>query len=337
MYYYLKNMKYYIYPLRFLTPIHFGNVATGGSLEKVTISYSSDILFSAICNELAHQPTMLMKLKEALESQTLKLSALFPYYKNRSDWELYLPKPIFNVQREIAITDYERTKELATKLKKIKKTAYVRTSVLSNGESKKIDLAALESAEGRQFGTTILTERVNKRHDVSEPYFVGGYRFVANAGLYTVVGFEDEELKLLFDQLIELLGLSGIGGKRSSGYGKFELVREAMEVIISKSSSKDIKALYRLLEASEALNASTYMAISAIAPQKLELDIVRTGYYQLIKRSGFVQSPEVSYAIKRNSCYLLAEGSCFGKPLKGRLITMNIDGIPHAIYNGTMN
>ena len=257
------------------------------------------------------------------------LSGLFPYFATKKELELYLPKPILNLSRQKTLTGYKETKILATQLKKVKKMAYVRTILLSAGDTNKANFKALDTEEGRSFGRMLVTEKVNKRRDQSEPYFVGGYQFVPDAGLYMIVGFESDEQKLFFDQLVELIGLTGIGGERSSGYGKFELLQEAIEVTNDKKQDKDIKALARLLGKPK---ARMYMAISAIAPQADELSIVKNGFYQLIKRSGFVTSPVAQQAVKRNSCYLLAEGSCFSEPLQGRILTMKAEGVAHDIY-----
>ena len=55
------------------------------------------------------------------------------------------------------------------------------------------------------------------------PYFVGAYRFEANCGLYFLLGYEDAALEGEVHRLLKLLQYSGIGGKISSGFGKFRL------------------------------------------------------------------------------------------------------------------
>lgn len=53
--------------------------------------------------------------------------------------------------------------------------------------------------------------------DDAEPYHVGGFQFAPNCGVYFLVAGSYDLLPLL-----EQLSYSGIGGKRSSGYGRFE-------------------------------------------------------------------------------------------------------------------
>ena len=52
------------------------------------------------------------------------------------------------------------------------------------------------------------------------PYHVGAFRFAEDCGLYVLAGLESDDAAWL-RTLMRALGLSGIGGKVSSGYGKF--------------------------------------------------------------------------------------------------------------------
>ncbi|MFC2740522.1 MAG: hypothetical protein ACFN3F_02325, partial [Selenomonas sp.] len=46
-------MSYAIYPLTFDTPVHFGQAGQGGRLEQAGMECPADVLFSALCAELA--------------------------------------------------------------------------------------------------------------------------------------------------------------------------------------------------------------------------------------------------------------------------------------------
>ena len=48
-------MMYYIFTLKFLTPVHFGDTANGGSLDKFSLQCSADTLLAALCNEAANK------------------------------------------------------------------------------------------------------------------------------------------------------------------------------------------------------------------------------------------------------------------------------------------
>ena len=72
--------------------------------------------------------------------------------------------------------------------------------------------------------------QVNMRGEKSRPYYVGNYQFMSNTGLYIIASFSDDSSRDLFESILELLGLSGIGGKRSGGYGKFELADDPIGI-----------------------------------------------------------------------------------------------------------
>ena len=87
-------MKYYLFTLKFLTPVHFGDSGNGGNLERVSMTCSADTFFSALCNEAA------MISKDCVETLVnkfaegkVKLSSLFPFYQaDDEELQLYLPK-----------------------------------------------------------------------------------------------------------------------------------------------------------------------------------------------------------------------------------------------------
>lgn len=323
-------MNYYVYPLRFLGPVHFGDTANGGSLEKVGLQYSADSFYSAFCNELGSDKAQIERFRELFHSKQLVFSSLFPYYwedDGQGEMEFFLPRPIKPQGKPVTITGFKETKKKATELKKLKKVTYYRASVLcdATGKVANKDASALVMPN---FGLSMTVERINRRSEKGGPYFVGSYVFAPNAGLYFIVGFASNEIKDEFDQWLKLLSLSGLGGKRSSGYGKFEMADDEFEVYDDEFAYADIRAISHLLTRSD---ATCYMNISPIIPQEDELDIVKDGYYTLKKRGGFVQSHGPVDTVKRNTCYVIAEGSCFTKPLQGRVLQIEAKGIPHEV------
>ena len=75
-------MSYAIYPLAFDTPVHFGQ-AGGGRLEQVGMEYPADVLFSAICAELATagEEAALERLVEHVRARCLLFSDLLPWQR----------------------------------------------------------------------------------------------------------------------------------------------------------------------------------------------------------------------------------------------------------------
>lgn len=81
-----------------------------------------------------------------------------------------------------------------------------------------------------EFAAPLVAGRVALREEKPLPYYVGSYVFSEHSGLYFILGVEHEEEFTLIKDLLLSLGYSGIGGKRSSGYGKFELADDELEL-----------------------------------------------------------------------------------------------------------
>lgn len=119
------------------------------------------------------------------------------------------------------------------------------------------------------------------------------------------------------------LGYSGIGGKRSSGYGKFELADN--DLMLYDDGTAIALMLYN--------EKSKYqMCLAPVCPRVDEIDVVKQGSYKLIKRGGFIASSAANDNIKRNSIYMLQEGSCFPERLRGQMLQQTVDGLAHDVY-----
>lgn len=324
-------MKYYLFTLKFLTPVHFGDTGNGGNLERVSMTCSADTFFSALCSEAALvSKNCVETLVEKFANGKVCLSSLFPFYQAEDEeLELYLPKPLYRMNAEVAdVKSFNDMKLAATKLKKLKKTTYVRASELVNL------LDAVKNNEEYDyelpvFATKMNSERVNKRMDEPLPYFVGSYVFAKNAGLYFVLGLENEDDMEEMQELITQLGLSGIGGKRSSGYGKFELGEDYIELDAEFGIYDDDIALANMLENE---SAKLQMSIAPVKPNAEDANVVKEGFYKLLRRSGFVASNNMEDNMKRDSVYMLAEGSCFNKRIDGNLVGFTVPGVNHKVY-----
>ena len=79
-------MIYYDFTLKFLTPVHFGDAASGGNLDKIALSCSADTLFAALCNEAAALDSIILeKLIAGVREQKIVFSSLFPYYRTENE------------------------------------------------------------------------------------------------------------------------------------------------------------------------------------------------------------------------------------------------------------
>ena len=315
-------MMYYIFTLKFLTPVHFGDTANGGGLDKFSLQCSADTLFAALCNEAANKGSDAVEtlVKKTAESKIV-FSSLFPYWRTADDdLYFYLPKPLLKLEQEEQrfAKSFEEIKQLATKLKKQKKSTYIRASqinsLLESGSSDR-QFAVPE------FAAPLVAGRVALREEKPLPYYVGSYVFSENSGLYFILGVEHEEEFMLIKELLLSLGYSGIGGKRSSGYGKFKLADDELELFDDGGVYDDDTAIALMLYNEKSKHQ---MCLAPVCPHADELAVVKQGSYKLIKRGGFIASSAAKDNIKRNSIYMLQEGSCFPERLCGQMLQQTV-------------
>lgn len=318
-------MQYKIFKLKFDTPVHFGSEKVGTSLEKVISIGHSDTLFSALCHEVLklYDEIKLLDFVEMVDDGDLIFSSLLPYRDN----ELFLPKPMLLIDNNI---EYEKTSSSVQK-KKMKKLEYVSINdferyinCLKNGEFFKYDEKRYEFCKSDTTAKVSLNNRVEKNNI----YYVGGTYFKKGCGLYTIVKYENDEQIELFENLLKSLGYSGIGGKHSSGYGKFEIEDEMYPT--NESNIEEEQLIYKLLNE----DGNYYEALSVISPSEDEIENNNfdNAFYKLISRNGFVSSTEYAdNLVKRKNLAMFSEGSCFPFELHGEVKDVSDNG-NHAVY-----
>ena len=318
-------MRYYIFPFTFTSSVHFGNTSEGGSLDKVQITISSDTFVSACVNEIGYNQAEVEWFLESLRLGHINISSLFPFKNLSQELELFVPRPIYvGHRRHDAITNISLLQEQVKQQKKIKKIGYVRASKLYN-KSGQYSLSGV--TDDPIFVQLLTSQRVALREDKSKPYVVGSFKFVHDAGLYCILGVNNEADIERVKAIFKSLSYTGIGGKRSSGYGQF-MLEDEFELDELPLCGDDDAALYHLLHQ----EGPTYMSVSAITPKVDEIEILSQGTYKLMRRSGFVYSESIVSPYKRNSFYALQEGSCMPVQLEGQVIELCHDQSPHPIY-----
>jgi hypothetical protein len=305
--------------------VHFGNTSEGGSLDKVQLTISSDTFVSACVNEIGYNRSEVEWFLESLRLGYIKISSLFPFKNLSQELELFVPRPIYVGHRKYdAITNTSLLQEQVKQQKKIKKIGYVRASNLYN-ESGQYSPSGV--TDEPIFGQFLTSQRVALREDNSKPYVVGSFKFVHDAGLYCILGVKNEEDIERVKAIFESLSYTGIGGKRSSGYGQF-MLEDEFELDELPLCGDDDAALYHLLHQ----EGPIYMSVSSITPKVDEIETLSQGTYKLMRRSGFVYSESIVAPCKRNSFYALQEGSCMPVQLEGQVIELCHDQSPHPIY-----
>lgn len=318
-------MPYYLYKLKFLTPVHFGSDKPGIGIEKVSPACHADTLFSSLCLEALSLfgEDYIDKLVTMAEKEDFLLSDLFPYFNQT---EFCLPKPALLTEREQQLSDSSRLPESnSTQKKKMKKLSYIPVrkwdEYLQYIQGKNPDFNCKVD-----YFEELVTPRVavSRTGGDSSPYFVGACTFKEEAGLYFILKITQPHLKKDLDILINSLQYSGIGGKRTAGYGKFKLDS-------SKYVYEDDRKMAEMISGN---NCNYYMSLSVISPKAGEItkEIKNSSYYTLVPRSGFVYSRNYnSKPLKRKTLVMFNAGSCFTKKLKGQVIDVQDRG-SHPVY-----
>ncbi|MDU2235274.1 MAG: type III-A CRISPR-associated RAMP protein Csm4 [Fusobacterium periodonticum] len=324
-------MSYLLYKLRFLNGIHIGT-ASGNTLEETMMSVYSDTFYSAIFNEYMkiYNDDELYKISETGE---FLISDLLPF-KEKEDMstDFYLPKPFISLQRNE--TTKEKNDEEVIDRKKVKATNFIPAdklgqyfSFLKTGKN----FPEIDDDFGKKELYT--KNKVSLKNEDTKLYNIEVFKFNEKSGLYFIVRLpENNEWQEIFENILESLSLTGIGGKRNSGFGQFIsedpmfFDGEDFDAIESESDAYINKALYSEEE--------KYLSISSYSPKIEEIEKIKESenYYQLIKRSGFVNSSLYSeQSEKRKQVYMLSSGSVLSFKPEGKILDLNLHG-KHSIY-----
>lgn len=332
----------YLLRFRFTAPVHFGDAGEGGGLEEVRSFCHADTFFSALCREAALQgEAAVHRLYEKAAAGDLLISDLFPYKKKSADeYDFYLPRPVLTVQGvEKESHTLEEVRQSASVRKKMKKRTFIRASEMKQYLEDLLQGTQTISEEP-VFGA--FSDDIHFNGRTREPYSVGAYTFAKDAGVYLLVSLRSEEDLDWLLPLIYMLGLSGIGGRRSSGCGRFEIVDGEVGENLSELAKNgdaffipdakygfndDDKALATLLEDTESV---CQMALCPVLPAKDEIQVPVTG--KLLRRGGFTFSRDIDSPVKTGSVHMMDTGSCFAERIQGRIADVSCGLIPHPAY-----
>lgn len=295
-----------IVKLHFRGQVHFGD----GRLSDGRFTCDAATLFSAMYIE-AMGLGLESELLDAAKVGDFYISDAFPYVGE----SLYLPKPMVRLNRGSARSC--SSDEVDSRARKAaKKLNYIAADALPSFLCGDFD--PVEALEKTRFGTTTLQTKVNlKREDTADarPYHVGGFSFLPDAGIYFMVrGSFDLE------PVLNRLAFSGLGGKRSAGYGRFsyEIADAAQLSINSVSCGNDC-----------------HMLLSTSAPKARELNdlLLADARYRLVRKGGFVQSStHNAVPQKKRNLYEFASGSVFPRTFEGDVFDVNDTPGAHPVY-----
>jgi len=298
-------MGYFLYRLEFTTALHIGSDSGGVSLDNAQMTIHADTLFAALCCE-AVKRGKIDKLVNYFVRGQLCISDALPYHKE----ELYLPKPILFVGNQ------QQDREEGLK-KKWKSLQHLPLSLFEEylhglGDEKALNPEEIKCDFGQM--TTQTRVFINGQDEVPLPYHVASWRFAADCGLYIILRSELAEATQLFEELLHDLAWVGIGGKQSSGWGKFIVKSDTLPPELKKILD-DNKAEYHML-------------LGTGLPEDAELeDVLQGGWYSLVRRGGFVRSESYSdRPLKKRTIHMLSPGSCLRRRFKGEMFDLSQEG-----------
>lgn len=117
---------------------------------------------------------------------------------------------------------------------------------------------------------------------------------------------------------IDALGLTGIGGRRSGGMGKFKI----KEIIKPPEHS-----LFNCQ------TGTKYMLLSTALPAESEYSTLEGCAFKLLKRSGFVDSfTHSANNQRRKDIFAIKSGAIFDRPFEGVITDVSPTHGKHPVY-----
>lgn len=282
-------MNYTIYRLEFNNGVRFGH----GNLDSSDFTFHADTLFSALYQEALKVGKEKIFLN-LIEQDKLVFSDSFPYMKK----QYFIPKPLLKIQKKDAL---EKGNSREKKL--LKNMKYIPIEFLEEYKNGNLPVTQMDIL--KDLGRSGMKVSVGIRgNDDPEPYRVSAFYFGDDNGLYIILGFQEKESKAIFEMLLESLSYTGIGGKKSSGLGRFECKESTIPIELESGLQK---------------TGRIQLLLSTALPVYDELeDVLNSANYSILKRSGFIDSDNYAEQhMRKAERYVFAPGSCFYRRFKG--------------------
>ena len=313
-------MNYYLFKLQFSTAVHFGSSDSALALYDSDDHFCADTLFSALCHtaKSLYGNGGVEQLCRCVQNNRLRFSDSMPWCGD----EYFLPKPY--------VVSEHKT-ELPTQLRKaIKKLKWIELSSFQ-AFTDSVHGGAAYQPQQRRFGLFDEQTKVNLTGEESLPFQVGTYQFYPNCGLYFLAGCDSSETAVYLNTLVTALGLGGIGGKVTSGYGKFSVI-QVMD--LEQVQDANLRWLNCGLKQK---NKGRQMLLTTSVPTDGELEQAMKGAsYQLVRRGGFANAVGSENGFfKKQTQFYLAAGSLLANPFVGALYPVS-HGAEHPVYRYSM-
>jgi len=308
-----KNHKYTVLRLEFETPVRFGTGRSASGLDSMSMTAASDQFFAAVCMEWIqlYDEDSLTEMIGNVQEGNIAFSSLFPWNQTirlKPDLKTeigpiayYLPRPLVRGKKSV-----ESDTQVKKKLRKV---------LWIEAEAMQDYLEFVKTGSGdptsfqKSFGSEVVWDRVNTRSGAdNELYRVAAWQFdrvipwskenkkkiiidkklleQRVSGLYWIISCQDESMLKKLIEAANSLGYSGVGGKISSGLGKYIVWEDSLEDSVSG------KAMLSYLDDKA---APIQMALGCVVPYTDEdfsiMQDVETSYL-LVSRTGFTSSAD---------------------------------------------
>ena len=306
-------MDYRIVKMQFSTAVHFGD----GGLGTCRNTLYADTIFSALCVEASRLAKELLdELLSAAQNKRILFSDAFPMIGEK----LFLPKPMMRIEKNEQAEEDDSVSSSVIK-KAAKKLSYIDVDHFGEYVAGKADIVAMVNDFDQSFGSYDLVAKNRKIIDSvdTEPYAIRVFRYKPGSGLYFIIGYDNQGDMDLLSELVHHLSLRGIGGKTSSGYGKFNYeICDLPESLLQKLNKDSEK----------------YMSLTTSIPGDDEIkNIMDDAEYLLVRRGGFVSSETYSDTLrKKQTVFFASSGSVFSKKYDGGLLEVQTSEGNHKVY-----
>lgn len=299
-----------IIKLQFLTPLRVGKKSTP-AVDHTDDMILSDTLFSALSHEC--QAEEIEQFVSWMKKGDILFSNAYPYVGNT----LLIQKPL------IQTTTITRDEGFDFDFKSLKKLRYIAIEDLKNIYQKPSLQVILKNQDyNRRIGKENQRISVRLSHEEdSLPFSVAAYHFYEESGLYVMVQTKTQEHRDWMIHKLTQLGLTGVGGRKSAGFGKFQIA----SIIEGENALKSIAPLTLDKNAVNIL-------LSLGLPSAEDMMNLRNGTYKVRKRSGFVYSTTHAESLQRKKdLYVIDSGSSFAQPFQGCIVDVGQGG-KHPVY-----
>ncbi len=279
--------RFKVYRLNFRSPLHIGT--EGPSHEDVSnIAHSDTILGAVYSLAVKVKP----ELCQDILNRSVRISSAFPYFKDASNVDYFIPTPLLPPKTMFSFPEDDYS--LRKKLKKLEFIPLEWLERILNGDRIGIERKNLDETKARLksiFKSSVVPKVALDRITQDSNLFHYGELHFKNGGLFFLAEFDGHESERKFEAVLNLLGDEGLGGKRTAGFGLFDIEADTIELEVPGNSEK-------------------HLLLSLYWPPESERDSLslKDSSYQLVRRAGwFLLDDGRSY--RRRPLWMFREGS----------------------------